>query len=233
MWRPQVERAPTGWRFITPDLPGFGTSWLAPATSIEQMAREVLNVLDEQGITRAVIGGLSMGGYVALALYRLAPERFSAMVLADTRATADNDQQRDGRRKMIAAVRDQGLSAIADEMLPKLLGATSQRERPALAPQVRSMIEGSSREAVAGALEAMMGRPDSRPLLGHVSVPTLVLCGEEDGLTPPADAEVLRAGVRGSHLVMLPRAGHLSNIETPKTFSIALNSFLGELPRPH
>jgi 3-oxoadipate enol-lactonase len=98
---------------------------------------------------------------------------------------------------------------------------------------VRSMIEGNSREAVAGALEAMMGRPDSRPLLAHVSVPTLLICGEEDGLTPPADSEALRVAIRGSHLVMLPRAGHLSNIETPKTFSIALNSFLGELPRPH
>ena len=233
MWRPQVERAPTGWRFVTPDLPGFGTSWLPPAATIDQMAGEVLNVLDEQGVHRAVIGGLSMGGYVALALYRLAPERFSAMVLADTRAAADTEPQREGRRKMIATVREQGTAAIAEEMLPKLLGPTSERERPALGPQVRAMIEGNSKEVVAGALEAMMGRADSRPLLAHVSVPTLVICGEEDGLTPPADSEALRAGIRGSHLVLLPRAGHLSNLETPKSFSIALNSFLGELPRPH
>ena len=87
LWRPQIERAPTGWRFVAPDLPGFGASVLPAARSVEAMAREVLNVLDEQGIAQAVIGGMSMGGYVTLALYRLAPERFAGMVLADTRAT--------------------------------------------------------------------------------------------------------------------------------------------------
>jgi 3-oxoadipate enol-lactonase len=232
MWRPQVERAPTGWSFVTPQLPGFGTSWLPPARSMEEMAREVLNVLDEQGIQRAVIGGLSMGGYITLALYRLAPERFSGMILADTRATADNDQQRDGRRTMAATARAKGPSAIADEMLPKLLGAASRRDRPELAEQVRGMIEGNSREAIAGAVEAIMERPDSRPLLGQISVPTLVLCGEEDVLTPPSDSRALQSGISGSRLTILPGAGHLSNLEAPEAFSFALNAFLGELPHP-
>ncbi|HJR61880.1 MAG TPA: alpha/beta fold hydrolase [Vicinamibacterales bacterium] len=230
LWRPQVERAPTGWRFVTPDLPGFATSGLPPARTMEEMAREVLNVIDEQGIARAVIGGVSMGAYVTLALYRLVPERFSAMILADTRATADNDQQIEGRRKMIATVREKGPSAIADEMLPKLLGATSHRVRPELAGRLRAMIEGNSRETIAGAVEAMMGRADSRPLLAQISVPTLVLCGEEDVLTPPSDSEALHAGIRGSRLAMLPGAGHLPNFETPDAFSFELNAFLGELP---
>jgi pimeloyl-ACP methyl ester carboxylesterase len=229
LWRPQVERAPTGWRFITPELPGFGSSWLPPARTMEGMAREVLNVLDEQGIERAVIGGMSMGGYVTLALHRLAPERFSAMILADTRATADNDEQRAARLRMIEVVRAKGPSPVADEMLPKLLGATSHRERPELADRVRQMIEANSRQAIAGAVEAMMGRSDSRPLLPHIAVPTLVVCGREDVLTPPADSEALHAGIRGSRLALIEEAGHLSNIEAPDRFSFALNSFLGEL----
>lgn len=230
LWRPQTERAPTGWRFITPDLPGFGRSRLEPAKSMEEIAKAVLEVLDAERIERAVIGGMSMGGYVTFALYRLAPERFSGMILADTRATADNDQQREARQKMMASVRANGPSAVADEMLPKLLGATSHRERPELAAAVRAMIERHSREAIAGAVEAMMRRPDSRPLLADIDVPTLVLCGEEDVLTPPADSEALHAGISGSRLSLIEKAGHLSNIEAPDRFSFALNSFLGELP---
>lgn len=229
LWRPQVDRAPTGWRFVAPDLPGFGASVLPAAHSMEAMAREVLNVLDEQGIDRAVIGGMSMGGYVTLALYRLAPERFTGMVLADTRATADNDQQKEARRRMIDLVRDKGPAAVADEMLPKLLGETSHRERPGVASNVREMIEGNSRDAIAGAVEAMMTRPDSRPLLSHISVPTLVVCGTEDVLTPPSDSEALHAGIAGSRLVQIPGAGHLSSIEAPEEFSSALSAFLGEL----
>lgn len=228
LWRPQIERAPTGWRFVAPDLPGFGASVLPAARSMEAMAREVLNVLDEQGIDRAVIGGMSMGGYVTLALYRLAPERFAGMVLADTRATADNDQQKDARRRMIETVRDRGPVAVADEMMPKLLGETSHRERPAVVSTVRAMIEGNSRDAIGGAVEAMLNRPDSRPLLPTIAVPTLVVCGEEDQLTPPADSEALRDGIAGSRLVVIPKAGHLSSLEAPEEFSLALNAFLGE-----
>lgn len=230
LWRPQVERAPTGWRFATPDLPGFGSSPAAPARTMDEMARSVLTSLDDQGIRRAVIGGLSMGGYVTLALYRLAPERFRGMVLADTRATADTEAQREGRRRMIATANEQGPPAIADEMLPKLLGETSHRSRPQLATRVREMIEGNSSEAIAGALEAMMGRPDSRPLLGGISVPALVICGDEDTLTPPSDSEALHASIGGSRLAMVRGAGHLSSLEAPDQFSSFLNSFLGELP---
>lgn len=232
LWRPQIERAPTGWRFVAPDLPGFGASVLPAARSMEAMAREVLNVLDEQGIAQAVIGGMSMGGYVTLALYRLAPERFAGMVLVDTRATADNDQQKDARRKMIETVREKGPGAVADEMMPKLLGETSHRERPDVASKVRAMIEGNSRDAIAGAVEAMLNRPDSRPLLSQITIPTLVVCGEEDVLTPPSDSEALRDGIADSRLVQIPRAGHLASIEAPEEFSFALNAFLGELSGP-
>ena len=230
LWRRQVEAAPAGFRFVTPDLPGFGASAEPPATSMDGMARSVLRELDRLGIDRAIIGGLSMGGYVTLALYRLAPERFSGMILADTRATADTDQQKEARRKMIVTVRENGPSAVADEMLPKLLGATSHREQPELAALVRRMIEGNSAEAIAGAVQAMRERPDSTPLLPSVHVPALILCGEEDVLTPPADAEALQRAIPGARLVLLPGAGHLSNVEAPDLFTSALGEFLVTLP---
>ncbi len=218
---------------MTPDLPGFGGSQFPPARTMEEMAKEVLSVLDRQGVERAVIGGLSMGGYVTLTLYRLAPERFSAMVLADTRATPDTEQQKEARRKMIVTVRAKGPRAVADEMLPKLLGATSRRDRPELAARVRVMIEANSNEAIAGAVQAMMERPDSRALLEKIAVPTLILCGEEDTLTPPSDSEALHAGIAGSKLAILPEAGHLANFETPVAFSAALNGFLAQHPGGH
>lgn len=229
LWRPQVDTAPAGWRLVARDLPGFGTSTAPPTVSMDAMARGTLRLLDALHIEKAVIGGLSMGGYLTLALYRMAPERFSGMILADTRATADTEAQQDGRRKMLATVREHGPQAVADEMLPKLLGATSQRDRPELSATVREMIEGNSTPAIAGALEAMLGRPDSTPILSSIAVPTLVLCGDEDVLTPPADSEALHQGIPGSRLVMLPGAGHLSNLEVPEAFSGALREFLDSL----
>jgi pimeloyl-ACP methyl ester carboxylesterase len=193
------------------------------------MAEHVLRAMDGMGIERAVIGGLSMGGYVTLALYRLAPERFEAMILADTRATADNDTQKDGRRKMIATVRAKGAAGVADEMLPKLLGSTSHKERPELSARVRGMIESTTPDAIAAAVEAMMNRPDSTSMLASIEVPVLIVCGEEDVLTPPADARALDQQIRNSRLELLPRAGHLSNLETPDRFSGALRDFLTTL----
>ncbi len=229
MWRPQVEAVPAPWRVITPDLPGFGNSSEAPVTAMSGMAEHVLRTMDSLGVERAVIGGLSMGGYVTLALYRLAPERFAAMILADTRATADNEAQKEARRKMIATVRAKGATAVADEMLPKLLGATSQRERPELLTAVRGMIESTTPDAIAAATEAMMNRPDSTSLLASIAIPALIVCGEEDVLTPPSDARALNQQIRDSRLELLPGAGHLSNLEAPSGFSGALHDFLTTL----
>lgn len=229
-WRPQVAAAPPGWRVVAEDLPGFGSSGEPPARTLDDMGHRVLRQLDAAGIEHAVIGGLSMGGYLTLALYRLAPERFSGMILADTRATADNDQQKDGRRKMIDTVRRRGPTAVAEDMLPKLLSATSQRERTELTGTVRRMIEANTADTIAAAIEAIMTRPDATAMLPSIAVPTLVVCGAEDGLTPPADSEALHRGIRGSRLLILPGAGHLSNLEAPDAFSAAVTDFLAAIP---
>jgi pimeloyl-ACP methyl ester carboxylesterase len=220
LWRPQLDRAPDGWRLIAPDMtarPG--------GESVDGMAADVLRLADHLEIDRAVIGGLSMGGYVTFAAYRLAPERFLGMLLANTRAAADTPEVRKGRDRMIALARQTGAAAVADEMLPKLLGATSLGERPDVQDRVRRIAESIPPESIAGALTAMRERPDSTPMLGRISCATLVVAADEDVVTPLAEVEQMQDRIPRSRLVVLHRAGHLSNVETPEQFSQALTDF--------
>lgn len=230
MWRPELERVPEGWRFIAPDLRGFGPD--APIAArdavrtLDEMAADVRSLLDRLEIERAVIGGLSMGGYVTFALFRAAPDRFTGMILADTKPQADTPEGRAGRRAMIEAAQAGGSAAVADMMLPKLLGRTTQTRRPTLAPQVRRMIEQERVEGIVGALEAMIARPDSTPDLPRIACPALVIVGDEDELTPPAHAEMMQNHIPRSRLVVLPEAGHLSSLEAPDGFTLAMADFL-------
>ena len=227
MWRPQLERVPDGSRYVAPDLRGFGPDGEDPAgpVTMEAMAGDVVALLDALEIEQATIGGLSMGGYVALALFRAAPERCSGLILADTRPQADSEDGREGRRRMLALVREGGPAAVVEQMLPKLLGDTSRAERPQLAAEVRRLATANSAAAIAGAIEAMMGRADSTDLLPGVSRPALVVVGEEDAITPPADAEAMQRLLPRSRLVTLAGAGHLSSLEVPDAFASALADF--------
>jgi 3-oxoadipate enol-lactonase len=227
MWRPQLERVPDGWRLLAPDLRGFGPEPAAAgAFTLDDLAADVALFLDHLKIDRAVIGGLSMGGYVTLALFRRSPERFEGMVLADTKAEADTPEGCEGRRAMIELVRSRGAAAVADQMLPKLLSAVTRQREPDLVSSVRAMIESTSAEGIAGALDAMMGRPDSTRDLPRVSCPTLIVVGAHDELTPPAHARAMEQRIERSRVVVLPDAAHLSNLETPDAFSLALSDFL-------
>ena len=230
MWRAQLEEPPEGWRCIAPDLRGFGGSdgdaAGSPPPTMDDYAADVEGLLNELEIDRAVIGGLSMGGYVTFALLRRAPERFSGFVLADTRAGADTPDGRQARRALAEVANRDGAAAVADQMLPKLLGETTRRERPAVARDVRRLIMQNSVEAIDGGIHALMGRPDSTPDLAHISTPTLVIVGDEDVVTPLPESELLQRSIARSRLVVLPRAGHLSNLEAPEDFSLALNDFL-------
>jgi len=228
MWRPQLERVPAGWRLIAPDLRGFGPSSAstARAATVDDYADDVAVLLDRLHIDRAIIGGLSMGGYVTFALFRRSPGRFSGLILADTKSSADTPEGREGRRNMSELALASGASAVADQMLPKLLGAASRSARPELESHVRHMIESTSVQAITGALEALSSRPDSTPDLARIAYPALIVVGAEDVLTPPADAEAMARGIARSSLVVVPEAGHLSNLESPEAFSKALADFL-------
>lgn len=193
---------------------------------MEQMAADIAAFLDALEIDRAAIGGLSMGGYVTMALYRAVPDRFTAMVLANTRAGADTPEGRAAREKMAVLVRREGPRAVADQMLPKLLGETSRCARPHLAPLVRRLIESNTADGIASAIHAMKDRPDSTATLERAAVPALVIAGDEDGLIPVAESEAMQRALPRAQLVVLPAAGHLSSLEVPDDFSEALENFL-------
>jgi pimeloyl-ACP methyl ester carboxylesterase len=235
MWRPQLDRVPNGWRFIAPDLRGFGpapqderikeldTSYMP---SMDDYARDLGELLDALRIDDLIIGGLSMGGYVTFALLRQAPERFTGMLLADTKTQADTANGRAARAKMRDLLAERGPSGVADQMIPRLLSGESREKRPALVEETRRMIESNAPAALDGALAAMMERPDSTGDLAHVSCPALVLVGDRDEVTPMSDAERMHEVMSRSRLTVIHGAGHLSSLERPDEFSRALHDFL-------
>jgi 3-oxoadipate enol-lactonase len=226
MWRPQLEQSPAGWRLLAPDLRGFGPSADGVARTLNDMAGDLVEWLDALRIERAVIGGLSMGGYVTLALFRSAPERFTGLILANTRSAADSDEARAGRDTMSALVREKGPAAVADAMLPKLLGETSRRTHPELESLIRALVAANRADGLDGAIHAMKSRADATPLLPGIGLPALVIAGAEDTIVPTHESEEMNRLLPRSHLVVLPRAGHLSNLENAADFSEALGNFL-------
>ena len=227
MWEGQLALADAGWRVIAPHFRGFdGDTGDPPATSLEDYAGDVIDLLDALHIKQAVAAGLSMGGYTAFAMLRHAARYVQALVLADTRPEADTSEAIEGRRKMLELVQARGPAAVAEEMLPKLLGETTRRTRPDVVDRVRTLVLSNSAVAVAGAVRAMMTRPDSTPLLSTIHVPVLSLDGDEDTVTPPAIAEQMHGGIAGSELTIIAGAGHLSNLEQPEAFNGALAHFL-------
>jgi pimeloyl-ACP methyl ester carboxylesterase len=226
MWESQMSLAQGGWRVLAPQLRGFGGGAEPAASSMDDYAGDVIDLLDALHIEDAVFCGLSMGGYITFSIFRHAPQYLRGLILADTRSQADTSEGVEGRKRMIALVHDKGVSAVADEMMPKLLGESTQRDRPEVVNRVRSLMLSNSPEAVAGAVRGMMSRPDSTPLLSSIHLPTLVIVGDEDTLTPPALSEGLHQAIAGSELVKIPKCGHLANLEQPEAFNAAVAPFL-------
>jgi len=232
LFEPQIRNIPAGWRMITPDLRGFGGSTEVDPSgtlSISDYADDLLDLLDELGIARAVVGGVSMGGYATFAFLQRAADRVDGVVLANTRAGADSPEARANRRNMLALLDREGPSGVARDMMPKLLGKTTRESNPEAEATVRRLIKQQSPIAVRAAIHRMMHRPDSTPLLAQITAPTLVITGDEDELIPIDESRVIANGVRGATLAIIPRAGHLSNLEQPDPFNNALTAFLTKL----
>lgn len=232
MWNDQSETLRRKFRIITFDLRGFGESMAeneeAPAT-MDEMAQDAGALLDELKIDRVVVGGLSMGGYVALAFARLFPLRVRALILADTRAQSDSEEAKKGREETAVKASREGINTIADAMLPKLLAPTTAAEYPEIVERVRAMMMSTSTNAAAAALRGMAERPDRTHFLSQILAPTLIIVGSEDAITPLKDSEVMHREIRGSRLVVIRDAGHLSNLERPHDFNQAIETFLEEL----
>lgn len=215
-------------RVLTFDVPGVGASEPAPL-SMESIADTAAGLLDALGLKRAVVGGVSMGGYAALAFARRHPHRLSGLVLANTRAAADSDTAREGRRETAAAALRDGSDAIARGRMSTILGATARRKNPKLVERVRAMIAGVRPEVIAELAGALGRRLDSTELLERIAVPTLVVCAEEDELTPTGESRAWAVKIPGVDLVEICKAGHLANMEAPESFNAAVAAFLRKL----
>jgi pimeloyl-ACP methyl ester carboxylesterase len=225
MWR-QTALALAGWcRVLVPDLRGFGGSELgAGEPAIADMADDVAALLDHLGIARAAVGGMSMGGYVALAFAARHRARLERLILADTRAAADTDQARAARADALALVERQGVAALVERQLGALLS-------PSASEAVRAKVRELGQQSPAGvcaAIRALRDRPDRRAELAEISCPTLVIAGRMDTLSPLEEMTALARAIPRARLVEIPGAGHLSHLENPDAFAAAMASFIQE-----
>ena len=202
---------------IAHDLPGFGKQ--PPAATIKGIGDYASYIL-RAAPKEAVFAGLSMGGYICLAIARMAPERIRGLILIDTKETADTPEARRTRVETIEKVEKEGIKPVVESMLPKMVLNES------LKPKVRQIMESSSKEGVIAALRAMADRPDSSDLLPRINAPTLIVVGDQDPITPPSDAERMKKAMPNASLVTIANAAHLSHMEKPDEFNNAVEQFL-------
>ncbi len=229
LWAQQRTALAARARCIAPDLRGFGESTSRAPYSMDQYADDVVALLDWLEIESAVICGLSMGGYVAMALWRRHPDRVRAMILCDTRATADSDETRVARNAMIILAHNGGADAVAEKQLPGMVGATTRARRPEVVESVRVMMARQSVSGIVGALEALRDRPDSRDTIASITVPVLIIVGDEDVLTPVQDAQAMRDLLPSTTIARFERiadSGHATCVERPAAVTHAIAEFL-------
>jgi pimeloyl-ACP methyl ester carboxylesterase len=231
MWEGEALALQATHRVIRFDCRGFGASPPGDGLlTMERIADDAAALLDHLGVGRAVVCGLSMGGYAAFAMVRRHADRLRGLVLADTRAGADSEEGRQARASLAERVGREGAAAAAEAFLPKLLGETTHRERPDVVARVRADILRASPRGIRDALAGLAARADSTSTLREVRVPALVVCGVEDVLTPVSEARAMAEAIPGSRLDLLAGAGHLANLEAPAAFQGSLLGFLASLP---
>jgi pimeloyl-ACP methyl ester carboxylesterase len=219
------------YQLILPDLRAHGDSapGAGPAT-MSKHAQDLARLCDTLEIGKAIFAGVSIGGYVLFEFWRQFRERMAALVLANTRAGADSDVARLSREKSIAEVEQRGPAPFIEDMLVKLLGETTRRSRLDRLDAARAMMSRMTVKGIVAALQGLASRPDSTQTLATINVPTLLLAGEEDTLTPNAEAQLMHKGIRGSRLEIIPKAGHYAAFEQPESAGRLLRTFADSLP---
>ena len=231
LWAPQAEvLAAAGSQVHAPNLPGFGCTELLPgAPSIDSVADAILADLEHRGIDRAVLGGISLGGYVAMAMLRKRPEMFTAAICCDTKASADTELARENRFRMAKAVTDNPQECgriLQQSMLTGLLGQVTRDTRPELVEQVAGWLTDADPRTVAWYQQAMADRAGSLEVLGELDIPVLVMWGAEDTMSPAADQMAMLQVLRSGQEVKISGAGHLSIVEQPAATARAIAKFI-------
>lgn len=231
IWQSQLEGLSSLARVITPDLRGYGdSSSTSGAYSMDLLAEDCHALLQALGVPPpVVVGGLSMGGYVAMAYARKFPTEVAGLLLVSTRAAADSPEAANNRLKAQETARTAGLETIFDNMLPRLLSPRNLAENPELVQRVRQIMATSSLNGVLGALEGMRQRPDSLDVLLAFKKPALIIHGADDQLIPHVEAGAMHAALSDSQMVVLDRAAHLPSLEQPEAFNHAMAAFLKRL----
>jgi 3-oxoadipate enol-lactonase len=233
MWASQLSAVGSTYRVIAPDLRGHGQT-AAPGGiyTMDEMADDVIELLDALQLREPVVlGGLSMGGYVAFSAILRYPERFRALILIDTRATADKPEAAKARQELAKRVEtSQSVAPVVEGMLPKLFSPLTKTHRPDRIGQIMEVMERTPPRAVAGALWGMADRPDRTASLAQITVPSLVLVGADDILTPPDESRAIAAGLPNATFKLIPDAGHLAPLENPEACNLAILEFLSTLP---
>lgn len=215
------------YRLVTLDWRGFGESDItAGITTMDMLADDVVGLMDALGMQRVVICGLSMGGYVAFALWRKYASRIQGLILADTRPGADSEEGRANREQLAQLAESQGVDAVADLQVPRLLSDYTRQQHPEVELRVRQMIDAATADGVAAASRGMAQRPDSTNLLPDITCPTLILVGEQDPITPPSVAQEYGSKIPNAQIAIIPQAGHLSNLEQAESYLEQVRHFL-------
>lgn len=228
MWAAQVKVLEPDFRILACDLRGTGGSQpLAGPFTMEMLVEDVYQILDQEKIARAAVMGFSMGGYLALRAIERDPRRFSALVLADTKSGADTNEAKLKRSEAIATITAKGVDAYSDTFLRSAVCPATIQRRPETVQALREMIRsGTTASGMIASLFALLSRTDTTAALPGIKVPTLILVGSEDAITPPAVAQAMREAVAGAQLAIVPESGHMSPVENPGAFNGPLLRFL-------
>ena len=232
MWQPQIFAFAGDHRVIAPDLRGFGNSNVTEGTvTMEQHADDLAALLDELNVDEPVVlCGLSMGGYVAWQFQQKYPDRLRGLILCDTRSVADTPEGVENRKRLAKMVVENGSEAVASVMLPNLFSPKTGDRDPAVIDELRATIVATSPQGIAGAALGMAERPDVTPLLPNITTPSLLIVGEDDGISPPEEMRDIAAAMPNARLVEITEAGHMSTLENPALVNQVIREFLQNLP---